>query len=100
MKVLEPGKVKEKWSIQHRCTGWGRKEEGCEALLEIEFDDLRYQPGCYDEKCESDPVVSFRCPCCAEVTNLGLNDWPKNYRKLKQWNYEWHFNKDDASRIG
>lgn len=94
MKILEVGKVKEDWTIQHRCTGWGRNEEGCDALLEIEFDDLRYQPGCRDYRCESEPHVSFRCPCCGEVTDIGTNDWPKNYRKLKEWTYNWHFGEE------
>jgi len=97
MKVLEPGKVKQKWSLRHRCTGWGNGNDGCEALLELEVEDLRYRPGCYDEKCESDPFVSFKCICCGEITNLGMNDWPKDYRKLQKWNVEWYYNKDQAA---
>lgn len=99
MKVLEPGKTKEKWTLQHRCTGWGRTEQGCEALLELEAEDLRYQPGLlsyHDEKFQSEPHVSFRCPCCGEVTDLGMNDWPKQYDKLTRWAHEWHFGKEAA----
>ena len=96
MKILEPGKTKDKWSIQHRCTGWGAENEGCEALLEIEWDDLRHRPGHYDEKCDCSPVVCFKCPCCNEVTYLGINHWPKDYRKLKQWTVDWQYNQDAA----
>lgn len=97
MKVLEPGKVKEKWTLQHRCTGWGNDNEGCEALLELEFEDLKFRPGYFDEKCDSPSVVCFKCPCCGEVTDLGLNDWPKNHRKLPKWTSEWHHNKSQAA---
>ena len=93
MKIIEPGKTKEKWSIQHRCTGWGNGSDGCDALLEIETEDLKYRPG----KCETPAAVCFKCPCCGEVTDLGLNDWPKNYRKLSNWTVEWHYNKDKAA---
>jgi len=37
MKILELGKTKDKWSIQHRCTGWGNENEGCEGVY---FDQL------------------------------------------------------------
>lgn len=88
MKVLEPGKTKEKWSIQHRCTSWGHSGDGCNALLELEFEDLQYFSGSSHNGhfwgCR-EPSVSFRCPCCGEMTDLGLNDWPTNYKQLKPW---------------
>jgi hypothetical protein len=90
MKVLEPGKTKEKWTIQHRCTGWGHGDDGCDALLEMEITDLRYRPGVYDEKSESEPEVMFKCPCCGKVTSLGRNEWPDDYRKLDKWSWSWH----------
>jgi len=87
MKILEAGKVGENWVIQHRCTGWGNGGDGCDALLEIEFDDLRYFPGTGGEVTWGyrDPAVTFKCPCCSTLTDLGLNDWPKNYRHLTQY---------------
>lgn len=89
MKILEPGKVKEeKWSIQHRCTGWGNGENGCEALLELECEDLRYYEGREFPWRSSEPAVSFKCPCCGNLTDLGLNDWPRGYRNLKRWTSE------------
>lgn len=89
MKVLESGKVGKKWKIKHRCTGWGGDNEGCEALLEIEWGDLRYRAGYYDEKCECSAAVCFKCPCCGKITDLGLNDWPTGYKKLERWSSEW-----------
>lgn len=97
MKVLEPGKAKEKWTIQHRCTGWGSHYEGCGALLEVEWGDLRYRAGCYDEKCDSNPSVCFKCPCCNKITYLGLNDWPTGYHELKKWSTEWQEAKPEAA---
>jgi hypothetical protein len=87
MKIIEPGRVGEKWSLQHRCTGWGNGGRGCDALLEIEFDDLRYFPGTGGEITWGyrDPAVTFKCPCCGELTDLGMVDWPANYRTLKQY---------------
>lgn len=84
MKVLEPGKFGENWTIQHRCTGWGNGGGGCEALLEIEKSDLRYFRGVPGDSWGSrDPAVTFKCPCCSTLTDLGLNDWPKDYKNLQ-----------------
>ena len=93
MKVLEPGKTSKKWSLQHRCTGWNSGVEGCGALLELETNDLRYHPGYSDEKSDFSATVSFKCVCCNTVTNLGLNDWPKDYRHLKKWTVDWFLNR-------
>ena len=93
MKVLELGRTNEKWSVQHRCTGWGNAgHTGCNALLEIEFEDLRYFPGKYSdisEKFLKEPSVSFKCPCCCNLTDIGTNDWPVGYKKLARWTPEW-----------
>jgi hypothetical protein len=86
MKILEPGIRGENWTIKHRCTGWGNGGKGCNALLQVDFDDLRYYPGVPGDSWGSrDPAVTFKCPCCSELTDLGLNDWPVNYRTLKQY---------------
>lgn len=91
MKVIEAGKIGEYWSIKHRCTGWGNSGKGCEALLEIDFDDLRYcTPIHSDSWGGREAAVSFKCPCCGKVTDLGLNDWPSGHHELKQWTKEWH----------
>ncbi len=100
MKILEPGKNgSTTWSMQHRCTGWGNSGKGCEALLELEFDDLRYFPGTGGEVTWGyrDPAVSFKCPCCGKLTDLGLNDWPTGYKKLKKWSKTWQEAKPSAA---
>jgi len=99
MKIIEAGKVKEKWTIQHRCTAWGNSGEGCNALLELEFDDLRYFPGTGGEVTWGyrDPAVSFKCPCCGKLTDLGLNDWPTGYKELKRWSKSWQEAKPTAA---
>lgn len=90
MRVIEPGRVDEKWAIKHRCTAWGNSGKGCEALLEIEFSDLRFFEGNDSPTWGGrDPAVSFKCPCCGKLTDLGLNDWPTGYKELKRWTKEW-----------
>ncbi len=98
MKILEPGKTDKKWSIQHRCTGWGNSGNGCEALLELEFEDLRYFPGGPGDNWEqTTPAVSFKCPCCDKLTDLGRVDWPMGYHNLPHWTKEWQENKANAA---
>jgi len=99
MKILEPGKNgKTTWSVQHRCTGWGNGGNGCEALLEIEYSDLRYFPGVPGDSWGSrDPAVCFKCPCCGKLTDLGTNDWPAGYRELQQWSKTWQEAKPEAA---
>ncbi len=90
MKVIEPGRMGEKWSLQHRCTGWGNSGTGCNALLELEYNDLRYFEGNDSPTWGGrDSAVSFKCPCCGRLTDLGLNDWPVGYKKLTRWTKEW-----------
>ena len=90
MKILESGRIGEKWAVQHRCTAWGNSGKGCEALLEIEFSDLRYFEGNDSPTWGGrDPAVSFKCPCCGKLTDLGLNDWPIGYKELMRWTKEW-----------
>lgn len=90
MKILEPGRVGKTWSIQHRCTGWGNYGDGCEALLELELDDLRYFPSVPGDSWGSrEAAVSFKCLCCGQLTDLGLNDWPTGHQTLKPWSKAW-----------
>lgn len=97
MKILEPGRVGEKWTIKHRCTAWGNGDGGCEALLEIEYDDLRYYEGQEFHWRISEPAVCFKCPCCGKITDLGLNDWPTGYRNLERWSGKWRDAKPTAA---
>jgi hypothetical protein len=98
MKIIKPGNIGKKWSIQHGCTGWGNKGTGCDALLELEFEDLRYFPGVPGDSWGSrDPAVSFKCPCCGKLTDLGMQDWPTGYHDLPRWTKEWQDAKPDAA---
>ncbi len=92
MKILEPGKTGKVWIQQHRCTGWGYAGSGCDALLELEIDDLCFFEGTGGSDMTwgyRDPAVSFKCPCCGKLTDLGRNDWPTGYKELKRWTKEW-----------
>ena len=89
MKILELGRVGEKWTIQHRCTAWGNGYGGCNALLEIEYDDLRFYEGQEFPWRVSKPAVCFKCPCCGKTTDLDINDWPPEYTNLPKWTSEW-----------
>lgn len=93
MKILEPGKTKsEHWVLEHRCTAWGNGGDGCDALLELEVNDLRYFPGTGGNEITwgyREHAVCFKCPCCGKLTDLGLNEWPKSYKKLKKWSKTW-----------
>lgn len=84
MKVLREGKS---WILEHDCTGYGNGNKGCGALLGIERIDLRYFAG--GGYIERDPAVVFRCPCCGQTTDLGLNDWPRQASDLVKWTEAW-----------
>lgn len=89
MKIFEPGKVGERWAIQRHCTERGNGGNGCEALLEIEYNDLRYYEGQEFPWKVSEPVVCFKCPCCGKITDLDTNEWPTRYGSLPRWTSEW-----------
>lgn len=90
MKIIEPGKVEEKWTIRHRCTAWGNGGKGCEALLEVDYEDLRFYHGSgQQDRTFRDPAVCFKCPCCGRLTDIGVNDWPIGYKELERWTTEW-----------
>jgi hypothetical protein len=98
MKILKPGKLGKKWSIRHSCTGWGNSGVGCDALLELEYEDLRFFSGNDSPTWGGrDPAVSFKCPCCGKLTDLGMQDWPTGYRDLERWTKDWQDAKPDAA---
>lgn len=84
MKILKPGKFSDnKWKMEHLCTGYGNGGGGCEALLEIELEDLRYYPYVDTGSWGShDSAVLFKCPICQTLTDLKNSDWPKNAGKI------------------
>lgn len=82
MKILERGRPKENWTMQHHCKGWGNTTSGCNALLEIEYDDLTY---CYIYSSQTfRPAVMFDCPCCGNSTEIERENWPQNYENIKR----------------
>ena len=87
MKVLREGRS---WILEHECTGWGNGSKGCGAVLGISRTDLRYFPGVPGDSWGSrDSAVMFKCPCCGQCTDLGLNDWPRSLDSLERWTKEW-----------
>lgn len=90
MKVLKQGKVGNQWSLEHECTGWGNGGNGCNALLLVEYSDLRYFPANDSPSWGSnDAAVCFKCPCCGKITDLGLNDWPSGAKTLPLFTSAW-----------
>lgn len=87
MKVLEPGRDQKGFSVEARCTGNGNGGGGCNALLLVEQEDMRYfSGGGYFER---DPEVVFRC-VCGVTTDLPSKQWPPNPRNtLTAWSAEW-----------
>lgn len=91
MKVLEAGNFGSKtWTGKYHCKGdYGG---GCQALLEVEKDDLRWYPGVPGDSWGSrDAAVCFKCPICAKVTDIPVKDWPGDaVRSLKKWTNNWY----------
>lgn len=83
MKIIQPGIANRKWVLRRYCTGWGNTDDGCNALLELEYEDLFYSGGTFDDgQGITYPAVKFICPCCNVTTSLGRNDWPAGYSAL------------------
>ena len=93
MKILEPGKDPDKvWVLQHRCTGNGNSNEGCNALLELERSDLRrFEEQEYPWRIVPEAVL-FKCPSCGALTDLHRSDWPSNHHKLTKFTSAWAYN--------
>jgi hypothetical protein len=92
MKVIELGEQgSSPWKKQLRCTGKGNHEHtACGALLEVEYEDLRYWKGSDTTTWGgSDPAVGFKCPICFAVTDIEYNQWPISYNKLPVFTIEW-----------
>jgi hypothetical protein len=92
MKVLKAGKMgTDGWKIEHLCTGSGNGTTGCEALLEVEYADLRYYKGVPGDSWGSkDSAVCFKCPVCKAVTDIKRDQYPFNMQNLKAWTREWY----------
>lgn len=94
MKVLEAGKFGlNTWTGKYRCTGdYGG---GCQALLEVDKEDLRWYPGVPGDSWGSrDPAVCFKCPICSKVSDVPRKDWPGGASSLRKWTSEWYNNNE------
>lgn len=93
MEIIKPGKLDTgPWSQELTCTGRGNGDKGCEALLKVDRDDLRYYEGQEFPWRVSEAAVCFKCPCCGKVTDLKKDMWPVNHHRLALWSSEWHTN--------
>lgn len=91
MKILTEGKKAGDWCLIATCTGKGNEQNGCNAELELAFEDVRHvtsiDTGSWGDRGE---YVNFKCPCCSAVTDLNKKDWPLSKAKLKKWTRRWH----------
>ena len=87
MKVLEEGK---NWSIQERCNGIGNGGGGCNALLEIEKEDI-YITCHTDYLGEKDYYYTFCCPQCKMETDINQEKIPYKIRNEKLIDYKGSF---------
>jgi len=91
MKILSEGRKYDDWTMQVICTGRGNGTKGCEAELEINFDDIRH---CTPIETESwggrEEAVCVKCPCCSVVTDLKKESWPIHKKLAKKWTKTWH----------
>lgn len=92
MRIIEHGTVVQQWKIEHRCTGWGKTEHGCNALLEVEKADLRRSS--FTDLTDGEPSVTFKCPCCGALTDLGRVSWPNDYRMLPKFTAAWEHDEE------
>lgn len=91
MKIIKPGRYGEKWAMENVCTGHGNGQTGCDAVLLVDKDDLRYYVG--EPGGSTDPAVCFKCPICFSVTDIPRKNWPFDYNNLIPWTSNWYKSK-------
>ena len=78
MKIIEPGRPQQGWSIEAGCTGHGNGNGGCGAKLIVEQPDLfKTFRGVRDEHEE---CVTFKCAACGVLTDLADSVVPRSVR--------------------
>lgn len=91
MKIIKKGIKGRKWKMPQTCSGWGNGNDGCEALLEVSKKDLVFYRGVPSESFgERSPAVSFQCPICKTITDIGKKDYPKDYKNLPIMPSSWY----------
>lgn len=86
MKVLQHPPSEENWSVKVRCSGWGHQSNGCGAKLKVFREDLRFAPATPEKELGS---VTFKCICCGQLTDLGMEQWPVHHKDLKPYKRKW-----------
>lgn len=78
MKIIKQSEI---WKIEMKCIGNKNKEDGCEAVLEVEAVDiyLSYQQANHNR--DVDYAYTFKCPCCGKETMIDEKDIPLNVRR-------------------
>lgn len=92
MKIIQEGKYgTSKWKQQLKCTGAGNNQEStaCGALLEVEYDDLRYFAEQEYPWRTQPEAVSFKCPICNAMTDISRGIWPITYSQLEKFTTAW-----------
>jgi len=74
VKILEPGRAQQGWSVETSCTGDGNGGGGCGARLLVEQPDLYLTQS--HARDETDTFVTFECAACGVETDL--KDVPRN----------------------
>lgn len=98
MKIIKEG-TGVRWKREVTCTGEGNPcTDGCGAILEVEFGDLRYFEG-IDYPIFHSSAVIMRCPCCEGITDLERKDWPNNYQDLQPFTKRWRDTGDNVYEI-
>lgn len=85
MKILRHPPAEENWSVKVYCTGFGHGDNGCGARLKVYREDLRYNPMSED----FEGAVTFKCLCCGELTDIGIQFYPPNHKELKPYKAKW-----------
>lgn len=85
MKILRQPPTVENWFIKAYCTGFGHSGTGCGARLKVYREDLRYNPEAWD----GDGAVTFKCMCCGNLTDIGIEFYPENHKDLNPYKRSW-----------
>jgi len=95
MKILRHPPALENWYVKLYCTNNGHGAKGCGAKLKIYRNDLRFSPPLGTGDVDDVGAVTFKCICCGVLTDIGMQDYPENHKKLKPYKSNWLTPKDE-----
>lgn len=87
MEVIRQGSPT-RWSVEVECTGVGNGGYGCDSLLKVNTDDLRYYEGT-DYPVYRSKAVTMKCPICNKLTDIPEESWPMRYYDLEKYTNAW-----------